>query len=175
MKVITCLCGTVACLVAAVAALNLSTAEYSYRESVHQDGSEMYMLCLECPQTDYVPGCGTRAALMDSHFFYKDKGHSYTSRAARLYGAPDSVNHLSGQGSPEDRRALSLPIRQKKDTRGRTSTTSGIEASAATGNSDSYRSELIESSADASQLRKSKVSQKLEQYALLLKAKSRRE
>lgn len=69
----------------------------SYRESVYQDGSEeMYTMRLECPQTDYVIGCGTRAALVDSHFLYKDNDQSNTSRrAAGLYGAPDSVNHLS--------------------------------------------------------------------------------
>jgi hypothetical protein len=55
----------------------------------YQDGFEMCMLCLECPQTDYVRGCGAISLTRT--------GVSHTSRAARLYGAPDSVNHLSGQ------------------------------------------------------------------------------
>jgi hypothetical protein len=72
----------------------------SYRESIYQNGSVMYMMCLECPRTDHVLGCGTRAALMDSHFFFTENDQSYTSRrAAGLYAgaAPDSVNHLSDQ------------------------------------------------------------------------------
>jgi hypothetical protein len=111
MKALTCLCGTVACLVAAVAttfavvlyigdaqtALDLSRAEYSYRESVYHDGSEMYMLSVECPVTDPRKGCGFRPALMDIHVLKYEKYQSYTNRAARLYGAPDSVTHLSGQ------------------------------------------------------------------------------
>jgi hypothetical protein len=95
MNVITCLCGSVACLVAAVVtaftvvlyigdaqtALDLSTAVYSYRESVYQDGSEMYMMSLECPVTDQRKGCGHRSRLMDTHVLYKEKYQSYTSRA----------------------------------------------------------------------------------------------
>ncbi|KAL3938590.1 MAG: hypothetical protein SGBAC_006531 [Bacillariaceae sp.] len=70
---------------------------YTYRESVYQDGSAMYVMALECPVAN-SGWCGYHAGQMDTHFFYKDAdGRAYTSRAARLYGAPDSVTLLSGQ------------------------------------------------------------------------------
>jgi hypothetical protein len=87
----------------------------SYQESIYQDGSVMYMICLECPRTNHVLGCGTQAALMDSDFFFTENNQSYTSRrAAGLYAAgaaPDSVNHLSDQFYfGQDRKCLRMSV-----------------------------------------------------------------